>query len=164
MKRVLISALLLISTSAIAGENIFSCQFTSGNQYLGGSTITYKINTNNQGQITSTYISLSLHAIAKGPQTNSQYSYRNTIMTNWDGTVPPDGVLTSFYGVVPGNIVTYKGTEIRGVSLDSLLLTASFNTISGRLDVITGFSDNLSPKYKSQGAFYQCYRAQSLLN
>lgn len=166
MKKILM-ALSIASTFAInaqAADNNFTCNFVQGDN-RHGQTIKYNIKTNQYGQIESTYISLPLYAIATGPlaNTNSQIAYRKQIMLSQDGSIPPDGAITSFYGVNPGEEVTYKGNMIYGISNGDSIMSARFDSNTGKLEIMTQGHNAVHKSYHWMGSFWQCYRSQNLV-
>ena len=165
MKKLLIGLCLAASffNSAYAGENNFTCNFTSGDN-RHGQTLKYSVKTNQYNQVEYTYISLSLAAIATGPSANNgQFAYRKHIMVSEMGNILDDGRITSFHGADSGKEVYYKGQYVYGLSMGSSILSVSFDTLSGQLEVMTGSHPSVHKSYHHYMSFWQCHKAQSLI-
>ena len=166
MKKLLIALSIAsaFATNVQAAENNFTCNFVKGDN-RHGQTLKYNIRTNQYSQVESIYISLPLYAIARGSQanTNNQMAYRKQIMLNRDGSIPPDGRITSFYGVNPGEEVTHKGNLIYGIANGDSIMSATFDSNTGKLETMTQGHDAVHKSYHWMMSFWQCYRSQNLV-
>jgi hypothetical protein len=165
MKKLIINLCLAASFSSLAyaGENNFTCNFTSGDN-RHGQTLKYSVKTNQYNQIEYTYISLPLSAIATGPSTNNgQFAYPKHIMVSQMGTIVDTGIITSFHGAESGKEVSYKGQYVYGLSMEEAISSVSFNSLNGRLEVMTGSHPSVHKSYHHYMSFWQCYKAQSLI-
>ena len=103
-------------------------------------------------------------AIATGPSANNgQFAYRKHIMVSQMGNILDDGKITSFHGADSGKEVYYKGQHVYGLSMGETVISVSFDSLSGRLEVMTGSHPSVHKSYHYYMSFWQCYKAQSLI-
>jgi hypothetical protein len=165
MKKLLVGLCLAasFSSSAYAGENNFTCNFTNGD-HRHGQTIKYSVKTNQYNQIEHTYISLPLFAIATGPSANNgQFAYRKQIMVTQMGNILDDGKITSFHGSDPGKEVSYNGQYVYGLAIAESILSVTFDSNNGQLSVMTTSHPSVHKSYHHYTSFWQCHKAQSLI-
>jgi hypothetical protein len=166
MRKLLITLGLLAacySSSTYAGENNFTCNFISGDN-RHGQNLKYSVKTNQYNQVEHTYISLPLFAIATGPSANNgQFAYRKQIMVTQMGNILDDGKITSFHGADVGKEVSYNGQYVYGLTTDESILSVTFDSNNGQLNVTTGSHPSVHKSYHMYGSSWQCYKTKSLI-